>query len=153
MHLIRLVIIDDIHLLNDDRGPILEASIARMIRTNEITQDFVRFVGLCAPLTNYEDVATFLNVKREGLFYFDNRFRLTPIEQTCIGITDKNLINELLYEKVMEHTRQNQILIFVHSNEETMKTARLISDVFRKRYNQNDSSRRFIIERNSSYRS
>ena len=96
---------------------------------------------------------TFLNVKCEGLFYFDNRFRLTPIEQTCIGITDKNLINELLYEKVMEHTRQNQILIFVHSNEETMKTARLIRDVFRKRYNQNDSSRRFIIERNSSYRS
>ena len=129
MHLIRLVIIDDIHLLNDDRGPILEASIARMIRTNEITQDLVRFVGLCAPLTNYEDVATFLNVKREGLFYFDNRFRLTPIEQTCIGITDKNIMNDLLYEKVMEHIRQNQVLIYVHSNEETMKTARLIRDM------------------------
>lgn len=84
MDFIRLVVIDDIHLLNDDRGPIIEAIIARMILTSEITQEFVRFVGLCAPLTNCEDVAAFLNVKREGFFYFDNRFRLFPIEQTCI---------------------------------------------------------------------
>ena len=33
--LVRLVIIDEIHLLHDDRGPVLEALAARIIRSVE----------------------------------------------------------------------------------------------------------------------
>lgn len=36
--LVRLVIIDEIHLLGDSRGPVLEAIIARTIRQVEQTQ-------------------------------------------------------------------------------------------------------------------
>lgn len=36
--LVRLVIIDEIHLLHDNRGPVLESLVARTIRQIEATQ-------------------------------------------------------------------------------------------------------------------
>uniref|UniRef100_A0A8B9LHH3 U5 small nuclear ribonucleoprotein 200 kDa helicase n=1 Tax=Astyanax mexicanus TaxID=7994 RepID=A0A8B9LHH3_ASTMX len=129
--LVRLIIIDEIHLLHDDRGPVLESLIARTIRNVELTQEEVRLIGLSATLPNYEDVATCLRVDpAKGLFYFDNSFRPVPLEQTYVGITEKKAIkrfqimNEIVYEKIMEH-----VLVFVHSRKETGKTARAIRDM------------------------
>lgn len=36
------MIIDEVHLLHDDRGPVLEAIVARTIRQMEQTQSLVR---------------------------------------------------------------------------------------------------------------
>ena len=89
----RLIIIDEIHLLQDDRGPVLEAIVARTIRQIESTQEPVRLVGLSATLPNYEDVATFMRVKPDkGLFFFDNSFRPVPLEQQYVGVTEKKAI-------------------------------------------------------------
>lgn len=44
-----------------------------------------------------------------------------PLSQTYIGINEKKAIkryqvmNDILYNKVLEHAGKNQILIFVHS--------------------------------------
>uniref|UniRef100_A0A452IF50 Helicase ATP-binding domain-containing protein n=1 Tax=Gopherus agassizii TaxID=38772 RepID=A0A452IF50_9SAUR len=46
--LVRLIILDEIHLLHDDRGPVLESLVARAIRNIEMTQEDVRLVGLSA---------------------------------------------------------------------------------------------------------
>ena len=160
----RLIIIDEIHLLHDERGPVLETIVARTLRNIESTQEVVRLVGLSATLPNYQDVATFLRIKPEtGLFYFDNSFRYVTIEiiiflsfifnnnfvdqnyvinfrpvaleQQYIGVTEKKalkrfqVMNEVVYEKTMEHAGKNQVLIFVHSRKETGKTARAIRDM------------------------
>lgn len=45
---------DEIHLLHDSRGPVLEAIVARTIRQIEATQEIIRLVGLSATLPNYE---------------------------------------------------------------------------------------------------
>ncbi|KAF0763286.1 putative U5 small nuclear ribonucleoprotein 200 kDa helicase [Aphis craccivora] len=134
--LVRLIIIDEIHLLHDERGPVLEALVARTIRNIETIQEDVRLVGLSATLPNYQDVATLLRVSPDtGLFYFDNSFRPVPLEQQYIGITEKKAVkrfqvmNEIVYEKIMEHAGRNQILVFVHSRKETGKTARAIRDM------------------------
>ncbi|KAJ8971261.1 hypothetical protein NQ317_011620, partial [Molorchus minor] len=134
--LVRLIIIDEIHLLHDERGPVLEALVARTIRMIESTQEDVRIVGLSATLPNYQDVAAFLRVKPDtGLFYFDNSFRPVALEQQYIGVTEKKalkrfqVMNEIVYEKTMEHAGRNQVLIFVHSRKETGKTARAIRDM------------------------
>uniref|UniRef100_A0A8D8QH49 U5 small nuclear ribonucleoprotein 200 kDa helicase n=3 Tax=Cacopsylla melanoneura TaxID=428564 RepID=A0A8D8QH49_9HEMI len=134
--LVRLIIIDEIHLLHDERGPVLEALIARTIRNIEATQEDVRLVGLSATLPNYKDVATLLRIKPEtGLYYFDNSFRPVALEQQYIGVTEKKalkrfqVMNEIVYEKVMEHAGRNQLLVFVHSRKETGKTARAIRDM------------------------
>lgn len=135
LDLITLVIIDEIHLLHDSRGPVLESIVARTLRFTETTGQHIRLVGLSATLPNYKDVAAFLRVEEEkGLFYFDSTYRPIPLEQQYIGITDKKglkqmlLMKEILYQKVMERVGKQQMLIFVHSRRETAKTAREIRD-------------------------
>ncbi len=136
-NLVRLIVIDEIHLLHDDRGPVLESIVSRTIRKIEQTGDPVRIVGLSATLPNYRDVASFLRVDPlNGLFHFDGSYRPCPLRQEFIGITEKKAIkqlktmNDVCYTKVMEQVGQNkqQLLIFVHSRKETAKTAKYIKD-------------------------
>ncbi|KAH7416947.1 Sec63 Brl domain-containing protein [Cadophora sp. MPI-SDFR-AT-0126] len=136
-NLVRLIIIDEIHLLHDDRGPVLESIVSRTIRKMEQTGDPVRLVGLSATLPNYRDVASFLRVDPlKGMFHFDGSYRPCPLRQEFIGITEKKAIkqlktmNDITYTKVLEHvgTNRNQMIIFVHSRKETSKTARYIRD-------------------------
>merc|ERR1719247_3831632 len=134
--LLRLLIIDEVHLLHDSRGPVIEALVARSIRQMEQTQEAIRIVALSATLPNYTDVAIFLRVNPEkGLFVFGNHFRPVPMEMTFIGITERKAIkrhstmNEILYDKVIENAGKNQVLIFVHSRKETVKTARQLREM------------------------
>ncbi|KAM3719062.1 U5 small nuclear ribonucleoproteinhelicase [Dirofilaria immitis] len=132
--LVALLIIDEIHLLHDSRGPVLEAVVVRTLRQMEQNHEECRLVGLSATLPNYQDVGTFLRVKPQNLFFFDNSFRPVPLEQQYIGITEKKALkryqamNEVVYDKVMEHAGKSQVLIFVHSRKETAKTAKAIRD-------------------------
>ncbi|KAK7020512.1 putative ATP dependent RNA helicase [Favolaschia claudopus] len=135
-NLVRLIIIDEIHLLHDDRGPVLESIIARTIRRMEQTSEYVRLVGLSATLPNYQDVATFLRVdESKGLFYFDASYRPCGLQQQFIGVTEKRAImryqvtNEVCYEKVLDQAGKNQTLVFVHSRKETAKTAKFLRDM------------------------
>eukprot|EP01125_Pyxidicula_operculata_P014589 TRINITY_DN4878_c0_g1_i1.p1 TRINITY_DN4878_c0_g1~~TRINITY_DN4878_c0_g1_i1.p1 ORF type:complete len:2162 (+),score=668.51 TRINITY_DN4878_c0_g1_i1:53-6538(+) len=132
--LVRLIIIDEVHLLHDERGPVLEALVSRTIRQIESSQEMVRIIGLSATLPNYQEVAMFLRVKQENLFCFPNAYRPIPLEQTFVGISVKKpykrfvLMNQICYEKVMEQAGTNQILVFVHSRKETYQTAKEIRD-------------------------
>ncbi|KAI4199430.1 MAG: hypothetical protein LQ346_002568 [Caloplaca aetnensis] len=136
-NLVGLIVIDEIHLLHDDRGPVLESIVSRTIRKIEQTGDPVRLVGLSATLPNYRDVASFLRVDPiHGLFHFDGSYRPCPLRQEFIGVTEKKAIkqlktmNDVCYTKVMEQvgTNRQQMLIFVHSRKETAKTAKYIRD-------------------------
>jgi len=133
---VKLIIIDEIHLLHDLRGPVLESIVVRTLRQIESTKELVRIVALSATLPNYKDVAAFLRVRLDkGLFFFDNSYRPVPLEQTYIGITERKsikrqmLMNEILYEKVMERAGKHQMLVFVHSRKETVKTGKIIRDM------------------------
>ena len=135
--LVKLVIIDEIHLLHDDRGPVLESIVARVIRQVETTAEPVRLVGLSATLPNYADVATFLRVNPDkGMFFFDHSYRPVPLQMQYLGITERNafkrfrLQNEICYEKACGQRKNgNQMLIFVHSRAETGKTAKALRDI------------------------
>lgn len=112
-NLVRLLIIDEIHLLHDERGPVLESIIARTIRRMEQTSDYVRLVGLSTTLPNYQDVATFLRVDQsKGLFYFDASYRPCALQQQFIGVMEKKAIkryqvmNEVCYEKVLDSRKE-----------------------------------------------
>uniref|UniRef100_A0A803P9U3 RNA helicase n=1 Tax=Cannabis sativa TaxID=3483 RepID=A0A803P9U3_CANSA len=129
--LVKLLIIDEVHLLNDDRGPVIEALVARTLRQVESTQSMIRIVGLSATLPNYLEVAQFLRVNPDtGLFFFDSSYRPVPLAQQYIGISEQNfaarneLLNEICYKKVVESLRQgHQAMVFVHSRKDTAKTA------------------------------
>ncbi|ERN11506.1 hypothetical protein AMTRI_Chr03g43880 [Amborella trichopoda] len=147
--LVKLLIVDEIHLLHDNRGPVLESIVSRTVRQIETTKEHIRLVGLSATLPNYQDVALFLRVdKDKGLFHFDNSYRPCPLAQQYIGITVKKplqrfqLMNDICYKKVEAIAGKHQVLVFVHSRKETAKTARAIRDTALA----NDTLGRFLKE-------
>ena len=111
--IVRLLIIDEVHLLHEDRGAVIESLVARTLRQVESSQTMIRIVGLSATLPNYLDVARFLRVNFfKGLFFFDGRFRPVPLTQTFIGVKTTNRLqlfrdmDEVCYDKVLENVRQ-----------------------------------------------
>ncbi|KAI9770001.1 MAG: hypothetical protein M1840_003712 [Geoglossum simile] len=130
---VRLLIIDEVHMLHDERGAVIESLVARTERQVESTQSLIRIVGLSATLPNYVDVADFLKVNRNaGLFYFDASFRPVPLEQHFLGIkgkagskTFKDNMDFTSFEKVREMLEcGHQVMVFVHSRKDTVATAR-----------------------------
>lgn len=92
--IVRLLIIDEVHLLHDDRGAVLESVIARTLRQVESSQRMIRIVGLSATLPNYIDVAEFLRVNpQRGLFFFDSSFRPVPLGQVFMGVKGGKWMN------------------------------------------------------------
>ncbi|KAM3230160.1 hypothetical protein ACQJBY_060762 [Aegilops geniculata] len=135
--LVKLIIIDEVHLLNDDRGSVIETLVARTLRQVESMQSMIRIVGLSATLPTYKEVAEFLRVNADtGLFYFDSSYRPVPLAQQYIGITERDyakrndLFNSICYDKVVESIKQgHQALVFVHTRKDTGKTARTLIDL------------------------
>ncbi|KYF50091.1 putative helicase [Toxoplasma gondii ARI] len=52
---VKCIIIDEIHLLDDERGPVLESIVARVLRHVEETQVHTRLIGISATLPNWCD--------------------------------------------------------------------------------------------------
>ncbi|KAF2147729.1 Sec63-domain-containing protein [Myriangium duriaei CBS 260.36] len=135
---VRLLIIDEVHMLHDERGAVLESLVARTERQVESTQSLIRIVGLSATLPNFVDVADFLKVNRTaGLFYFDSSFRPVPLEQHFIGVkgkpgtkTSRENLDRVAFEKVKEMLELgHQVMVFVHSRKDTLNTARTLYEL------------------------
>ncbi|GME76400.1 unnamed protein product [Ambrosiozyma monospora] len=132
---VKLLIIDEVHLLHEDRGSVIETLVARTLRQVESSQSMIRVVGLSATLPNFVDVADFLGVnKNVGMFFFDQSFRPVPLEQQLIGIRAKagskqarEGLDNVTYKKLIDMlSLGHQVMIFVHSRKDTVKTARTL---------------------------
>lgn len=134
-----LFIIDEIHLLHDERGAVLESIVARTLRFSETAQRQIRLVGLSATLPNYADVGSFMRVDpQKGLFHFDGSHRPVPLSQTFIGVSEgqnsstnearrrkEAKVHEMAWKKVKDSLmRGHQAMIFVHSRKGTANAAR-----------------------------
>lgn len=129
---VKLLIIDEVHLLHEDRGSVIETLVARTLRQVESTQLMIRVVGLSATLPNYMDVADFLGVNRNiGMFYFDQLFRPCPLKQELLGVrgkagskTARENLDRVSYDRLLDNIRNGvQVMVFVHSRKDTAKTA------------------------------
>lgn len=153
--IVRLLIIDEVHLLHGDRGPVVEALVARTLRQVESSQSMIRIVGLSATLPNYVDVARFLRVNpHTGLFYFDHRFRPVPLSQTFIGVKavkplqQMNDMDFVCYNNVIEMVKQgHQVMVFVHARNATVKTANSLKELALR----NDTLKYFLSDGQSKY--
>ena len=61
---VSLLIIDEIHLLGDERGPVLEVIVSRTNFISSHTEQAVRVVGLSTALANARDLADWLGIKQ-----------------------------------------------------------------------------------------
>lgn len=147
-----LLIIDEVHLLADNRGAVIESVVARLHRFVESSQKQVRIVGLSATLPNYKDVATFLRVdEQRGLFYFGPEHRPVPLQQQFVGISEtknrfrrEKKMNAVCYDIVSDSLRRGyQVMVFVHSRKGTGETIEELTEIANKK---NELERYFITK-------
>jgi activating signal cointegrator complex subunit 3 len=126
---VALVIIDEIHLLGQERGPVIEVIVSRFRYITAQTKHKVRFIGLSTALANAKDVADWLGVNRFGLYNFKPSVRPVPIEVYIDGFPEKHYcprmatMNKPTYKAIMTHARDHPTLVFVSSRRQTRLTA------------------------------
>lgn len=57
-----LIVIDEIHLLGEDRGPVLEVIVSRTNFISDRTGRKLRIIGLSTAMANAKDLATWLGI-------------------------------------------------------------------------------------------
>ena len=136
VRIVKLLILDEVHLLQDDRGSVIEAIVARTTRLVESAQTMIRIVGLSATLPNYIDVAAFLKAEN-GMLHFDQSYRPVPLSKSFIGVSDanslrqRNMMDEVCYLKVHDSVKEgHQVMVFVHSRKGTLKCAQFLKEKF-----------------------
>ena len=88
IELVKLLLIDEVHILKDDRGATLETVVSRMKTLGRS----MRFIALSATVPNSEDVAHWLGKNhetphRQALRHvFGEQFRPVPLKKYVLGI-------------------------------------------------------------------
>ncbi len=130
MRKVGLVIIDEIHLLAGDRGPILEIIVSRMNYIAASTKNSVRLVGMSTACANATDLANWLGVK-EGLFNFRHSVRPVPLELYIDGFPEvrgfcplMQSMNRPTFLAIKNHSPDKPVIVFVASRRQTRLTAR-----------------------------
>ena len=129
---VRVVIIDEIHLLGEDRGPVLEVIVSRMRYISAQTDQECRLVGLSTALANAHDLADWLGIDPRpgrGMYNFRPSVRPVSMEVHIRGFPGKHYcprmatMNKPTYSAIMEHSPVNPALVFVASRRQTRLTA------------------------------
>ena len=103
---VNLIIIDEIHLLGLERGPIIEVIVSRMRYMCHKLKTSVRFIGLSTALANSLDVAEWLGIDTKymrkappGLFNFRPAVRPCPVTVHIEGFAEKKILSENGYHE------------------------------------------------------
>lgn len=123
---VSLVIIDEIHLLGGDRGPILEIIVSRMNYIASQTRQPVRIVGLSTAVANPLDLGDWLQIKPGGLFNFRHA---APVEIYIDSFPGRAYcprmasMNRPAFAAIKTHAPEKPVLVFVSSRRQTRLTA------------------------------
>lgn len=127
---VSLVIIDEIHLLGGDRGPILEIIVSRMNYIASQSDSKVRLMGMSTAAANAQDLANWLGVK-EGLYNFQHSVRPVPLEIYIDGFPEQTgfcalmqSMNRPSFLAIKQHSPTKPVIIFVASRRQTRLTSR-----------------------------
>jgi activating signal cointegrator complex subunit 3 len=119
-----LVIFDEIHLLGQERGAVLEVIVSRMNKEAK-----VRMVGLSTAMANGTDVAEWFGSDQFGFFNFRPTVRPVPIEIHFEGFSEKHYcprmatMNKPAYNHIKKYSDSKPVIIFVSSRRQTRLTA------------------------------
>ncbi|XP_010936598.1 ATP-dependent DNA helicase MER3 homolog [Elaeis guineensis] len=137
---IALVLIDEVHLLNDPRGAALEAVISRIKMLSRILEmsssplSNVRFLAVSATIPNIEDLAEWLLVPPEGIKRFGEEMRPVKLMTKVYGYAPAR--NDFLFEKrlqnfifdiLMQHSKGKSALVFCSTRKGAQEAAQCLS--------------------------
>ncbi|KAL7662086.1 ATP-dependent DNA helicase MER3 [Aspergillus niger] len=133
MQLVRLFLIDEVHILKEARGATLEAVVSRM----KANGSNVRFVALSATVPNSEDIATWIGrdpvnqhvpAHRE---HFGEDFRPVKLQKFVYGYQSHandfafdRMCTSKLADIISSHSRKKPIMIFCCTRNSAVATAK-----------------------------
>ncbi|KAL8674416.1 MAG: hypothetical protein Q9168_001208 [Polycauliona sp. 1 TL-2023] len=137
MQLVKLFLIDEVHILNETRGACLEAVVSRM----KSVGSSVRFLALSATVPNSDDIATWLGLNpttqhvpacRER---FGEEFRPVKLQKHVYGLPfsgndwgfDK-ACDPKLPEIIAKHSHKKPIMVFCITRKAATSTAKLLAN-------------------------
>ncbi|KAF2488471.1 P-loop containing nucleoside triphosphate hydrolase protein [Lophium mytilinum] len=138
MQLVKLFLIDEVHILKDERGATLEAVVSRM---KSVSSD-VRFVALSATVPNFKDVAAWLGKdathtdQPAANEQFGEQFRPVKLQKYVCGYQSNNQ-NEFAFEKYLDsklpeviakYSQRKPIMVFCPTRNSTVATAKLLAN-------------------------
>lgn len=132
MNMIKLFLVDEVHILKDTRGATLEAIVSRM----KAVGNNLRFIALSATIPNSEDIATWLTRNEQARHLpairevFDDSFRPVQLKKHILGHEGPynvwafdTALTEKIPEVVSRYGKRKPVMIFCQTRESTKKTA------------------------------
>ena len=139
MQMVKLFLIDEVHILKDSRGATLEAVVSRM----KSVGSNVRFIALSATVPNSEDIATWLGknhisqqlpATREK---FGEEFRPVRLQKYVVGISYggndfgfESACDPRLPSIITKYSHKKPIMIFCITRKSAVNTAKLLANVW-----------------------
>lgn len=126
---VALIVIDEIHLLGEDRGPVLEVIVSRTNFISSHTERTLRIIGLSTALANAKDLANWLGIGEMGLYNFKPSVRPVPLAVHISGFPGKHYcprmatMNRPAFQAIRQYSPCTPALIFVSSRRQTRLTA------------------------------
>ncbi|TKA71090.1 hypothetical protein B0A55_08343 [Friedmanniomyces simplex] len=136
MQMVKLLLIDEVHILKEDRGATLEAVVSRM----KSVGSNVRFVALSATVPNSQDIATWLGkdpmnqqtpAVRE---HFGEEFRPVKLQKHVVGYQSntndfafEKMLNAKLPEVITKWSQRKPIMVFCFTRNSCVETAKLLA--------------------------
>ncbi|KAL4457640.1 hypothetical protein ABPG75_012505 [Micractinium tetrahymenae] len=133
---IGLMLIDEVHLLNESRGASLEGGVARIKMISRLREmqaqaiGSVRFVAVSATIPNVQDLAEWLGVPPAGIKCFGEEMR--PVKLRCVvrgynptksDFLFERRLNDHIFQVIADHSSGKPTLVFCSSRRGTTEAA------------------------------
>jgi len=137
MAMIRLFMVDEVHILKDQRGATLEAIVSRM----KSVGNNIRFIALSATIPNSEDIASWLTKNQQAHHLpavrevFDDSFRPVQLKKHIIGYDGpynpwafEGALTEEIPRVVAQYSRGKPVMVFCPTKDSTQRTAEKLAE-------------------------
>jgi pre-mRNA-splicing helicase BRR2 len=125
-----LFVVDELHLIGGEGGPILEVIVSRMRYIGSQPENQIRIVALSTSLANAKDLGEWIGASSHGLFNFPPGVRPVPLEIHIQGVDITNFearmqaMTKPTYSAIVQHVRkQEPALVFVPTRKHARLTA------------------------------
>ena len=139
VQMVKLFLIDEVHILKDSRGATLEAVVSRM----KSVGSNIRFVALSATVPNSEDIAMWLGKNHTSQHLpatrekFGEEFRPVKLQKHVVGISYKGndfgfegACDPKLPDIIAKHSNRKPIMVFCITRKSAVNTAKLLAKVW-----------------------
>ncbi|CAL5322251.1 unnamed protein product [Camellia sinensis] len=127
---VSLFIIDELHLIGGQGGPVLEVAVSRMRYIASQVKNMIRIVALSTSLANGKDLGEWIGATSHGLFNFSPNAQPVPLELCIQGIDIANFEARMqamikpTYTAIVQHVKNGKpAIVFVPTRKHAQLTA------------------------------